>query len=217
MVNYYACCGSNQRPCKLKDNELQCMLHKKPSNVCDQEDCLSKVLYSSKQCRHGHAAKVIDDAEEESNTVSTQPVLLTQEALLTLMSQQNKDKLPSARCEPLEFPKSIAEYQIYKKDVIRWSRVCGIPAALQGETILMKIPKTNVFKTQLDNALGGRCENNEEGVTLILNEMDRLLGTDSDLEDFSKVIKLLELRRAPAQNIVEFITKSAGAERLRKF
>ena len=163
---HYACSGSSQRPCKLKESELQCMLHKKPAQVCNESECLSKIIYSTKQCRHNHDGDEITEADDNarSSGPTAQPLILTTEALLTLMSQQNKDKSSSSiRCEPLEFPKNIAEYQTYKKDIVRWSRVCGIPLALQGETILMKISKTNVFKTQLDNAIGARCEDMRTG------------------------------------------------------
>ena len=111
------------------------------------------------------------------------------------------------RCEPLEFPKNLVEYQSYKKDIDRWARVCGIEPEIQAETILMKIPKSNIFKAQLDNALADRCIGNKDGVKLILKTMDRLLGTDEDLEDFDKVIRLLQLKRSPHQNILEFITQ----------
>ena len=178
---YYICSHSNANPCKIADND-NCVLHLKPARTCDQAH-RGKILWEGRMCADNH-----------------QPIAVVEE-------QINRQVISMNRIEPLEFPKNLLEYQSYKKDVVKWSRCCGLDPEYQGDAILMKIPRSNAYKSHLENLIGDKCRNNKDGVKLIIESMDRLLGTDDDLEDFAKIIKLIELRRQPAESMLSFVTK----------
>ena len=187
---YYICAASTSNPCKLKDDEPTCAIHGLPHRKCNAEH-QRPVLYTEKRCSEDHPAG------PATNVVGQGDIA----AMMNAMPGR------STKCEPPSFPTSLAEYKQYKVDVTRWSKLSGVAKKHQGEAILMSIPRIHDMKATLENKLGKDVIDNEDGVTMLLAEMDKLLGQDDDLEDFAKIIRFIEARRTQNQTMLDFITK----------
>ena len=67
---------------------------------------------------------------------------------------------------PPRLPVSVSEFPKYKKDVLRWSRLSGVTARVQGDVILDSIPWDHPWKESLERAVGDKVTNNKKNTLL---------------------------------------------------
>ena len=100
--------------------------------------------------------------------------------------------------KPPDFLVDKEEFPSYKRRLERWSRSCGIQKSLQGDIVLMYAGKSQIAE-MLDREIGDKIVNNEKGVEIIVETLDKWYGKENSVDLYQ------------GQDVVEFITKYEDA------
>ena len=109
--------------------------------------------------------------------------------------------------KPPEFLSEKVTLPQYKKDLARWKRCTSVPVARQGDVVLLSIPSSHPLKERLENEIGDTVAESNDGVKIILDKLEEILGKDEVLEAYI-AFKELELKqRLVGQDVIEYVTE----------
>ena len=125
-------------------------------------------------------------------------------------SAQKTTSQANLNIKPPDFLVDKEEFPSYKRRLERWSRSCGIQKSLQGDIVLMYAGKSQIAE-MLDHEIGDKIVNNEKGVEIIVETLDKWYGKENSVDLYQSFVKWKDLKRQPGQDVVEFITKYEDA------
>ena len=93
---------------------------------------------------------------------------------------------PGAMSKLIEPPTFISDeksYAEYKKDLSRWSRICGVEKKLQAEVVVYRLEgHPSRIKEKINTQIGSKLEDNEDGIAELIKFLDGIY-TKDDMAD----------------------------------
>ena len=117
------------------------------------------------------------------------------------MSESDKNSY----LRPPEFINDKLKFKQYKRDLERWVRCTSVEKKRQGDLILLNIPSTNKLKERLEQEVGERVIDNEDGVKLILDLLETIYGSDEVLECYLRFRDLETKQRQVGQDVLDYV------------
>ena len=124
--------------------------------------------------------------------------------------------------EPPTFIDENKPFEIYEKDLRRWSRLTTLDKKLQAEMVVYKLEgHKSGIKEKINTQIGDSLEESEEGLEILLKFLEGIYKKDSMADAWMKYSNFEKFRRTEAGDIKEFIAefenqyhllKNAGCE-----
>ena len=89
--------------------------------------------------------------------------------------------------EPPTFISETKPFEVYKKDLQRWSRLTSLDAKLQAEMVVYKLENhPSRIQEKITTQMGDTLENNDKGIALLLDFLEKIYQKDSMADAWEK-------------------------------
>ena len=125
--------------------------------------------------------------------------------------------MASSKIEPPTFIDNASEYEEYKKNIQRWSRISKIDKKKQADMVvyLLKDHPSGIGG-KIDAALGDTIVDAEDGMDKLITFLDGIYAEDEMTEAWSKYKEFVRLKKQINQPISEFIAEFDKAHKRAK-
>ena len=151
------------------------------------------------------------DLKEEGNGSSElkdNGVKSLQEVSPKVEVAEHKGTTMSKLIEPPTFLNDEKSYAEYKKDLKRWSRICGVEKKLQAEVVVYRLEgHPSRIKEKINTQIGDKLEDNEEGIKELINFLDTIYTKDHMADAWEKFCEFSNFHKKPDQTMFEFIAE----------
>ena len=106
---------------------------------------------------------------------------------------KHKGATMSKLIEPPTFVNDQKSYAEYKKDLKRWSRICGVEKSLQAEVVVYRLEgHPSRIKEKISTQIGDKLEDNENGITELIKFLDTIYTKDHMADAWEKFCEFLQ-------------------------
>ena len=124
----------------------------------------------------------------------------------TVVSGKNSRKMTTNMLEPPTFISEDKPFEVYKKDLQRWSRLTTLDKKLQAEMIVYKLENhPSNIKEKITTQLGDTLEDNDKGVEELLAFLEGIYQKDSMADAWEKYTNFEKFKCDDKTTIKKFI------------
>ena len=110
--------------------------------------------------------------------------------------------------EPPAFISDNKSYAEYKKDLERWSRICGVEKKLQAEIVVYRLDgHPSRIKDKITTQIEDKLEGNENGIKELITFLDTIYTKDDMADTWEKFCEFSNIQKKPDQTMSEFIAE----------
>ena len=108
--------------------------------------------------------------------------------------------------EPPAFVSEKKSFAEYKKDLQRWSRLTSLDKKVQAEMVVYRLEgHPSRIKEKISTQLGDELEDNEEGITQLLDFLAKIYEKDSMADAWDKYVAFENYKKKDSEEMSEFV------------
>lgn len=116
--------------------------------------------------------------------------------------------MPSSKFDPPKFIDDAAEYQDYKKKLLRWTRITKDDAKKQAEVVLHHLEgHASGIVEKVETALGDEIVNKDDSMEKLIAYLDTIYEEEEMTNMWTKYKKFVRLKKSADQTISEFVAE----------
>ena len=120
--------------------------------------------------------------------------------------------MSSSKVQPPKFINDPAEYDQYKKKLLRWTRITKVDKKLQAETVVHYLEgHPSGIEEKIDTALGDQIVDKDDGMDKLIAYLDSIYKEDDLTNMWIKYKRFVRLKKKDQQTITEFIAEFESA------
>ena len=119
--------------------------------------------------------------------------------------QRNMSKHVEYVVGPPAFINDNKSYAEYKKDLLRWSRICGIDKKLQADHVVLSFDQhPSRIKEKVDTQIGDKLIDNEQGLKELITFLDGIYTKDTMADAWDKFCEFSEFSKKSEHTMAGF-------------